>query len=103
MLYERKRCWLKHKYKEDFDFCPLCHAPIRWVYVDEVWVPCDREPITYQRDLDGKLMVVEKGELKKYCKEYRPGDKGQFKLGLLPHVFSCDGLPGYNGVKIERL
>ena len=103
MLIVRKRCWMHHKYKEDFDRCPLCSAPLRWVYVDDEWTPCDREPITYKRDLDGKLIIYDGKELLKYCDIYKPGDTGNFKLGLLPHVFSCDALEGYHGQKIERL
>lgn len=103
MLSERKRCWLHHRYKEDFDRCPLCNAPIRWVYVDGEWTPCDREPITYQRGLEGKLLIYDGKELKDYCKEYKNGDSGRFRLGLLPHVFSCDCLKGWHGVKVERL
>ena len=37
------------------------------------------------------------------CKIYTPGDTGNFKLGLLPHVYSCDGLNGYHGIKVTRL
>lgn len=66
-------------------------------------MPCDREPITYMRDLEGKLMVYDGNELKEYCTMYKPGDAGKCKLGLLPHVFSCDGLNGYHGIKINRI
>ena len=102
-MLERKRCWMHHKYKEDFDRCPLCNAPIRWVYADEQWTPCDREAVTYKRDLEGKLLIYDGKELKDYCKLYSVGDLGQFKIGLLPHVYSCDELKGYHGIKVDRI
>ena len=98
----RKRCWISHKYKEDWEFCPICHAPLRWIYADDNWTPCDREAVTYTRDLDGKLLIYDGKELLKYCSLYKNGDKGIMKMGLLPHIFSCDGCNGYHGTKIVR-
>jgi hypothetical protein len=102
MITERRRCWLKHKYRENWDFCPLCNAPLRWFYDGEEWIPCDREPVSFKRGLEGDVLIVSESTLKNYCILYAPGDKGQFRLGLLPHVFSCDELHGYHGVKVER-
>ena len=102
-MLERKRCWMHHKYKEDFRRCPLCNAPIRWVYSDEQWTPCDKEAVTYKRDIEGKLRIYDGRELKDYCKLYSVGDSGAFKMGLLPHVYSCDGLKGYHGIKVDRI
>lgn len=102
MITERKRCWLKHKYREEWEFCPLCHAPLRWFYDGDEWIPCDREPINFKRDIEGKLLIVSERKLKDYCTVYTPGAEGQFRLGLLPHVYSCDALSGYHGIKIER-
>ena len=98
----RKRCWLRHRFHEGWNFCPLCNAPLVWVYDDEEWIPCDREMILFKRDLDGKVMVVSERTLKDYCVIYEPGMDGNFKPGLLPHVYSCDKLSGYAGIKIER-
>ena len=98
----RNRCWLKHRYKEDWEVCPLCRTPIRWVYSDGEWTPCDREAISYVRDLDGKLIIYNGKELIEYCKAYTKGMNNSVRMGLLPHVFSCDELKGYHGVKVLR-
>ena len=102
MIAERKRVWLKHRYHEGWEFCPLCHAPLRWIYDDEMWIPCDRVPVLFKRELDGNMSIVTEGTLKDYCTLYVPGAEGNYKQGLLPHVYSCDRLDGWFGIKIER-
>lgn len=103
MYIERNRCWLRHRHKEEWDRCPLCNAPIRWIYVDSEWTPCDREGVTYKRDFEGDLLIYDGNGLKDCCKLYSVGDSGRFKIGLLPHVYSCDELKGYHGIKVDRI
>ncbi|GEM_PF-7005206 len=97
MNLERKRCWLTHYRREDWEYCPLCNAPIRWMYDGDLWIPCDREPVRFSRGIDGNLTIVAGGGTLDYC---MLDDGG--RLGLLPHVYSCDSLNGWHGVKIER-
>lgn len=98
----RSRVWLKHKHKEMWTNCPLCNAPIRWVYDGDVWIPCDREPVSFEYCFDenrihivyGKMLIH--GTLKIEHPETRI-------MGLLPHVYSCDELDGWEGKKVERI
>lgn len=98
----RSRVWLKHKRKEDWKHCPLCNAPIRWVYDGDDWIPCDREPVSFEPCYDGtEIMIVHSkvlvnGTLNIKIPETRI-------MGLLPHVYSCDDLDGFHGKKVERI
>ena len=100
-LEERKCCWMYHKYREYWEYCPLCNAPIRWQYEDEGWVPLDREPIRFVRGIEGKMNISDGRHLLDYCMIYK--DQVQTpRMGLLPHVYSCHKLKGFHGIKIER-
>lgn len=98
----RSRVWLKHKYKELWNKCPQCNAPIRWEWDGENWIPCDREPVTFEHCYDGtEIMILHHktfvhGTLKIENPETR-------LMGLLPHVYSCSELNGWHGKKVERI
>ena len=98
----RDRVWLKHHHREPWEYCPLCAAPLRWVYDGDQWIPCDREPALYTRNIDAKALIVVKKELVGNCEIWEPGKHGKYSLGLLPHVYSCDLLDGWGGVKVRR-
>jgi len=98
----RQRVWLKHFRREDWEFCPLCEMQLRWVYDGVYWIPCDREPILFKWELDGKFSIVKNRQLVDGCVIYSGGDSAGFELGLLPHVYSCWDLKGWHGVKYEQ-
>lgn len=98
----RSRVWLKHKHKELWTNCPLCNAPIRWTYDGENWIPCDREPVSFEHCYDGtEVMIVHHKML-----VHGTLNISNFEtriMGLLPHVYSCDELNGWEGKKVERI
>lgn len=103
MLPERNRCWMKHRYREEWERCPMCGAPLRWMYDGDEWIPCDREPVRYFRDISGKLSVMQGRSLLDYCVLAESTVEKRTRLGLLPHVYSCGALDGWHGVKVERV
>lgn len=98
----RKRVWLTHNRREDWQHCPMCQQPIRWVYDGINWIPCDREPVMYKWDLGGRFYIVRNRELVKGCEIYAGGGSAGYRMGFLPHVHSCDHLNGWEGAKYDR-
>ena len=90
MLYERQRLWLKHKYREETNHCPLCGASIKWIYDGDSWIPCDKEPVYYMLDYHSRICIVRRKTLVEGVRIYNPAmDIRQCQMGLLPHVYSC--------------
>ena len=92
MLF-RERLWLTHQRRLDEDYCPLCFAPIKWVYDGSKWIPCDREPAlaylgkgfkkaVYKRELIDRVWLYRDGAI--------PGESPVEVL--IPHVFNCEEL-----------
>ena len=97
----RSRIWLKHKYRED-DFCPLCGGKLKWVYDGDVWIPCDSAPVLFRFEKGGRVQIVKNRQIYSGCELFKGGGNGYIR-GLLPHVYSCQDLCGWGGVKIERI
>lgn len=89
----RDRLWMKHRHKGDYDFCPLCYAPIKWVYDGIDWIPCDQEPVLIYPH-QGKETAVIRRELLFDCKLYSQGIMPNLRPveALRPHVFTCHEL-----------
>lgn len=89
----RDRLWLTHRRKLDTDFCPLCFAPIKWIYDGILWIPCDREPILVYPYAGDKKAVIRR-ELVNHCALYSDGILEGIKpvLAHMPHVFTCETL-----------
>ena len=92
----RQRLWKIHKYRGDYDFCPLCFSPIRWVKLDEGFTPCGREPVLYYGDTAGKYDVVPRFG-RAFIRASVPGIFGEksisannpLRMGSLPHIYVC--------------
>lgn len=87
------RLYLKHKRRSDENFCPLCFAPIKWIYDGFDWIPCDREPILVYSDSGEKSAVIKK----KLCRNvalYADGAiEGKKPVSAhRPHVCTCENL-----------
>ena len=93
MMTLRERPWLTHRRRPDWNLCPLCQAPIKWIYDGIVWIPCDREPVLVYPRLGRKRAVVRR-ELLEDCAYYANGPiAGETPvLAHEPHIFTCDHL-----------
>lgn len=91
----RDRLWLTHRHKRNEPFCPLCFAPIKWVYDGAVWIPCDQEPSLGYPGRGHKTAVYHR-ELLRDMWLYRDGplDGERPVEVLIPHVFTCNKLKG---------
>lgn len=81
--------WKKYKHREDWEYCPLCNSSVKWIKVIDGFVPCDEEPVIFERN-SGRLTVVKNREILTECKIYN--GKNLLKspeYGLVPHVFTC--------------
>lgn len=85
--------WKNHKRREQFNECPHCGQPLRWIYDGVVWYPCDKEPVIFMMHPSGKSSIVYNRELYKNCLIYRKGDPrfaGTHPLsGSVQHYYSC--------------
>jgi hypothetical protein len=84
--------WKSHNHKEDFFICPHCNAPLRWIYVDEKWIPCDKEPTLFILHPTGTHRIVYKRQIYENALIYRQGDKrftGEILQGNIPHYYTC--------------
>jgi hypothetical protein len=90
---ERSRVWKTHKRRGDFDECPDCGQPLRWLYVNGEWLPCSHEPVMFILHPDGKNAVIYKRELYETALLYKKGDprfNGIHMLqGYIQHYYSC--------------
>lgn len=84
--------WKSHKHKEDFNECPHCGAALRWIYVDEEWIPCDKEPTLFMLHPTGRDQIVYKRQIYDHCLKYETGDRrfsGGILQGNVPHFYTC--------------
>ena len=84
--------WKTHKHKDDFLECPHCQMPLRWIYVVDAWIPCDKEPTLFILHPQGKQRIVYKRQLYENCLVYRKGDKRfacEVLQGNVPHYYTC--------------
>lgn len=103
MIQERERLWLTHKKRLQFDFCPLCFDPIKWIFDGIVWIPCDREPILAYAGVGAKT-VIYKRELLKNFYLYSDGFLGNTQPVWChnPHIFNCTELKPKNNKHILK-
>ena len=86
---ERERCWPTHKRRRPWNSCPLCNAPISWVRLDDdLWCPCDDEPVLFTKAPSGRYRLVSKREIVN-GELYKRGSSGLPRYGRLPHYYSC--------------
>lgn len=84
--------WKTHKYRESFNECPHCGAAIRWIYSEDGWLPCDREPVLFIMHPHGNKRVVHDGHILESCLMYRKNDSrfgGQVLSGNVQHYYNC--------------
>lgn len=102
-MIQRKRLWRFHKYRDNEDFCPLCYAPVRWIFDREkdMWCPCDESPAMYITDKNGTQVDIY-SRWRKPIKAvlYNSWDKrftpDKVKYGYVPHVYTCEVLTNEN-------
>lgn len=86
--------WKTHRRREQFEECPHCGKPLRWIYDGIVWHPCDKEPVLFMMHPEGRCEIMYRRELLGNCLIYRVGDKrfvGAVPLyGSVPHYYTCD-------------
>lgn len=89
----KKRVWKKHKLREQFDECPNCGKPLRWIYIEREWYPCSHEPVIFILHPEGKNTVVYKKELFEKALIYKKDDKRfenvQAMQGYIQHYYDC--------------
>ena len=87
--------WKKHKHREQWDNCPHCEGPLKWIYDGFDWIPCDKEPVLFVMHPDGKYkLIYEKAELSN-CLLFRKGDKRITTSplwGHQQHYYTCPWL-----------
>lgn len=95
MITLRNRIWLTHRHRLEYDFCPLCNNPLKWIYDGSVWVPCDREPILVYPGKGNQKAVIRRKLVQDCClyadrvlAGIRPVE------GHRPHVYTCTELHG---------
>lgn len=87
--------WKEHRYKDGFKTCPHCGAQLKWVYGDDKWYPCDKEPVLFAMHPEGKLSLIYNGKETGHCVLYNPNDKrtsGVPLWGYRQHYYTCDWL-----------
>lgn len=92
MTTEQVKIWKVHRHKGDFDFCPMCGTPLRWIYDGDGWMPCDREPVLFVMHPRGRERVVYQRKVYDNCVIYRKGDE-RFSDGAIrgnvQHYYTC--------------
>ena len=90
---ERKRVWKNHKRREDFEDCPSCGNPLRWLRIDGGWIPCSHEPVMFILHPDGKNAVIYKRKIYENALIYKKGDTrfdgAQILQGYIQHYYVC--------------
>lgn len=87
--------WKTHKHREDFNQCPHCNAPLRWIYVGEEWIPCDKQPTLFILHPSGSAKIIYKKQVYENCLIYKKADKrfqGEILEGNRPHFYTCEVL-----------
>lgn len=87
--------WKQHKHKDEYRECPHCQAPLKWIWGDGVWFPCDKEPVLFTMHPTGKLTLIYKGKELSNCVLYTPRDPrcaGNPVWGYQQHFYTCPHL-----------
>lgn len=83
------RVWMTHKRRGE-DMCPLCYAPLRWIYDSTEWIPCDVEPILVYLCAGNKSAVVKRELLRDVALYADVKIKGVRPVSAhRPHVCTC--------------
>ena len=85
--------WKTHKRREQFNECPHCGKPLKWIYDGLVWYPCDKEPILFMLHPQGQRELLYNRNLISNCLLYTRGDK-RFEgikpfSGSMQHYHTC--------------
>ena len=101
MSVKRERLWRYHRYRGEYDFCPLCFEPIKWIYDCEEgkWSPCDAKPAAYiVSDEEPGTELYTRFKRRTRGVLYRPHDmrftRQNTRYGYIPHVYTCAELKG---------
>ncbi|MBR2343006.1 MAG: hypothetical protein IKA64_01990 [Clostridia bacterium] len=84
--------WKQHRHREDFNSCPHCEAPLRWIYDGERWLPCDEEPVLFVMHPTGRVNLVYEKKVIEKCLLYRKGDRrceGKPLWAYRQHYYTC--------------
>ncbi len=95
MMTSSPLIWKRHKHRENFNFCPHCEKPLKWIYDGDQWLPCDDEPVLFSMHPEGKLTIVFEKKVLENCLLYKRGDKrcaGSPLWGYQQHYFTCEWL-----------
>ena len=96
MMISSPEIWKTHKRKGEFNVCPHCNAPLRWIYDGLDWYSCDKEPVLFMLHPQGKCTVLYKREIYTNALIYKKGDKRfngiQPLQGNIPHYYTCSVL-----------
>lgn len=87
--------WKRHKRRDDFNECPHCGAPLRWIYDGIDWLPCDTEPVLFRMHPEGKSTVVYRRAELANCILYSAKDRkgtGEPLWGHVQHYYTCSVL-----------
>lgn len=88
--------WKTHRRREDWEACPHCGTPIRWIYDGSAWLPVEREPVMFIMHPEGRNSVVYKKQIYENCLLYKKGDRrfdGVRPLeGNVQHFYTCEVL-----------
>ena len=88
--------WKTHRKREDFEVCPHCGKPLKWIYDGIEWMPCDKDPVMFILHPAGWRSVVYNRQVYNSCLLYRKGDKrfdGVHPLmGNMQHYYTCEVL-----------
>ena len=87
--------WKQHDHRENFNECPHCGKPLRWIYNGEKWLPCDAEPVLFTMHPSGRMNLVHKKEVLEKCLLYNSKDPrcaGSPIWGYQQHFYTCEWL-----------
>lgn len=92
MLFQPE-IWKTHRRRNEYDECPHCGSPLRWIYDGLQWYPCDKKPVLFILHPEGTKHIVYKKELYQNALLYTPGDKRFYGVsplyGSIQHYFTC--------------
>ena len=87
--------WKTHKHRDEYENCPHCGEPLKWIYDGLFWIPCDHKPVLFVMHPEGKSSIVyEKQLLEGRCLIFNARDercRGVTPLwGYQQHYFTCE-------------